>query len=517
MYLYGVRVHGIQQYIFDTNKLREIVWGSEIIEALSTQWLPAFLKEAQIPYDEDKLLLGAAGNIRYWFQTEAHCRHTCCHFLAYVQGKVSGLKITQAVVKLSAAGVTGPVIAELERTLEAGRNSAITGVDTGVMGRVMARRTGRPAVKKYYEDNDADFEYLDVETHNKHQYKEAVSLAGKIGKDYHFSMNMEDITRDKENGWVAVIHADGNSLSSTIKKLIKEPEGQTAASLQQFSRTLEQATVAAFRCALEAVVAEWKVLPVDDAGVRRLPLRPVILGGDDVTLIISADQAVYFTVQFLEAFEKFSKDKLGGLGYPCLQQGLTACAGIAFIKESYPLHFGVQVAEELCKAAKGRAKEEVRETSLPPASSFFFHRVQDAFVTSIDDIRQREWLHEQQDGTLRFDVGPYAIQPHEKFPAAHTLLSKVAKLQQEGAPVNALREWLVELIRRPDYAQQRMARIRQVNPGFVKALGLDDASLFQRQTDEEGKVVQYTPIYDLIALQAVAAMPEYENAHELTV
>ncbi len=64
-YLYGLTVQGIQSYIFATNKLKEIIGASEIIEQLCITWYDDFLKENNI---EGTKLLNAAGNIR--FQTD---------------------------------------------------------------------------------------------------------------------------------------------------------------------------------------------------------------------------------------------------------------------------------------------------------------------------------------------------------------------------------------------------------------------------------------------------------------
>ena len=41
-YLYGLTVQGIQSYIFETNKLKEIIGASEIVEQLCTTWFDDF-------------------------------------------------------------------------------------------------------------------------------------------------------------------------------------------------------------------------------------------------------------------------------------------------------------------------------------------------------------------------------------------------------------------------------------------------------------------------------------------
>ena len=59
-FLYGASVQGIQSFIFQTNKLKEIVGGSELIEQICTVF---FKSEVGINYKEENLIVGAAGNI----------------------------------------------------------------------------------------------------------------------------------------------------------------------------------------------------------------------------------------------------------------------------------------------------------------------------------------------------------------------------------------------------------------------------------------------------------------------
>ncbi len=66
MYLYGFTIQGIQNYIFNTNKLKEIIGASEIIEKICTE-----LFQVNCPnFNEKYLLLNAAGNIRYIFSNK---------------------------------------------------------------------------------------------------------------------------------------------------------------------------------------------------------------------------------------------------------------------------------------------------------------------------------------------------------------------------------------------------------------------------------------------------------------
>ena len=82
---------------------------------------------------------------------------------------------------------------------------------------------------------------------------------------------------------------------------------------------------------------------------------------------------------------------------------LTACAGIAYVKSSFPFYYGYSLAESLCSYAKTDAKSELNEGELP-ASCIMFHKVQDSFVDTYKEIVQRE-LKPQEN--ITFSFGPY--------------------------------------------------------------------------------------------------------------
>jgi hypothetical protein len=85
-----------------------------------------------------------------------------------------------------------------------------------------------------------------------------------------------------------------------------------------------------------------------DNGKYILPIRPIVLGGDDITFVCDGKLGIYFSKLFIEAFEKKQiSDK----------KKLTACAGVAIIKSKYPFYRGYELAEELCGSAKKKRRE----------------------------------------------------------------------------------------------------------------------------------------------------------------
>ena len=67
-YLYGAAVQGIQNFIFQTNKLKEIVGASELVEEVCTEVFKKEVDKSFHEYDGDTgAVLMASGHIKYIF------------------------------------------------------------------------------------------------------------------------------------------------------------------------------------------------------------------------------------------------------------------------------------------------------------------------------------------------------------------------------------------------------------------------------------------------------------------
>ena len=227
-------------------------------------------------------------------------------------------------------------------------------------------------------------------------------------------------------------------------------------------------------------------------------MRPIVLSGDDHTLICRADLAIPYVEKFISLFEKYTEEKLGdklnGVFAGDRDRKLSACAGIVFIKSSYPFYYGYQLAEELCGKAKKDTKEKFGfdKGKLPP-SCIMFHKVQDSFVTNYDDIVKRE-LMPHEGYSLKF--GPYYVNnvTNDRW-TIRKLREKSDALSVESMTgvKTGLRRWLSAVAIDPENAAQRMARLKSVSKKdeYLKAVY------------EDWKDVKRFPIYDILAINTI--------------
>lgn len=124
-YLYGASVQGIQGYIFATNKLREMVGASELVENLCTSGFNDFIESLQRAQpssaDAPRKILGAAGNIKWIFPDKSLLEQVVREFPLHVRKTVPGASVSQAVVNVT-GDVTPADLGKLEQKLKAQRN-----------------------------------------------------------------------------------------------------------------------------------------------------------------------------------------------------------------------------------------------------------------------------------------------------------------------------------------------------------------------------------------------------------
>lgn len=497
-YLYGASVQGIQGFIFQTNKLKEIIGASEIVEDICTVFF-----EGKCPnYKEENVYIKAAGTIRYIFEREEDCQAHVLNFPKQVMEYAPGISISQAVVKLDSS-INNPLqILEDRLSVQKNRNTSIVN-GMGLMVFETARRTGGLGVDRK-KTRKGDSEVIDwgqakkIEKTQQANNTLITKVRGTKGEKETFPLDIADLVKDERNSWIAVVHADGNDLGTKIMNMAEmnlDPDHFLKV-MKAFSHRLNEATILAAKDAYKEVILK----DYEKGNSKVIPFRPVILGGDDLTAIVRGDLALRFTEVFLKAFEERSRKCFETFGNEMnievnpFADGLTACAGIAYIKASYPFHYGVSLSEKLCKTAKDTSKKLKSENGLTP-SSLMFHKVSASFVEEWEDIVEKELTADD----VRFDYGPYFINATPEYATAADLQLWIGEINKKNAPKSGLRTWLTEVRNDWQAAQQLFDRIFSLNKNahYKRQLNLENS--FSKRAGGQ----KFTHIYDVISLSNI--------------
>ena len=232
---------------------------------------------------------------------------------------------------------------------------------------------------------------------------------------------------------VAVVHADISGLGQIFRKVAAQASAPKE--LFNVARKIEESIAVSARQASVDQVLPFSAKP-GDRGYEALfgpethncplvsvpPIRPVVLGGDDITVIVRADLAIGFTKALLENIEKETSRQFGEMNLKDVpEEGLTACAGVAVVSSGHPFLAAQNMAEGMCKYAKKIAKKEGK-TPYPSLMSFsvITSTVDEAFESEYrerehrtkDKRQDKQSQGEQSDEPLYLSGGAYGVGSH---------------------------------------------------------------------------------------------------------
>ncbi len=206
-----------------------------------------------------------------------------------------------------------------------------------------------------------------------------------------YPVQMEDLAG--EDNFVAVVHIDGNAMGKRVAALCEEREAadwnQCCETLRRFSAGIQEDFEAAFNDMVQTVLESNLELKQPN-----LPVRPVILAGDDVCFVTAGNIGLECARVFLEKLAE-KKNPVDGKAY-------SACAGVAIVHEKYPFHQAYDLAEELCSNAK-RFGAELDKNGVVSAMDWHIE-----FGQLKDSLAELRKDYETEDGN-RLELHPVVV------------------------------------------------------------------------------------------------------------
>lgn len=471
-FLYGFSATKLQDFIFRTNVLQEIIGASEIIKSIDSlgKDLQDFFGKNNISLNKNpEIILASAGNLRAIFDDEEDLQKVVLHLPKLIAMKSYGLGIAQAVVKYD--GDYASATSKLESKLKIARNKLDFPLDFSHCILKHNPKTAFPQAPNTQSDDK--YRKTDKSTFQKLQAFDDKSNPNSINE-------LSKLKNAKNK--IALIYADGNALGNIVRALSKDE-------MKSFSTALDNATKESFAKSCAQIKDKY----------GEIKIREVICGGDDLVVVCNADIALDFAKAFLEYFENLTQNIHKN-------QNLTACAGIAFFNHKYPIHYALKLAKDLCKEAKIRSK--ALDLTNPP-SSLMFHNIQSSAVQSFSTFIDNELSlgkNQSKEHIVRLDFGAYFLhsQSSATIPTIEHLLSLVQIFRDENAPTSRLRQWLSMLDSSKNLSDNELKQIAKIYDNF--ATNHDsafrnlhkDLSLSNLIIQKDG--FSKTPIYDIISL-----------------
>lgn len=565
---YLFEAKGIQRWIFAAGKLRDIIGASDLLSGLARSdgddVIGAVLHALGVRVAEE----ASAGVVAFSRRAGgAFCLHGDRDVLQRVRAQWRLLVMTMLPGLEFADGfgdaAESPLAAMRDAYAKAGgprENHAARVLPLGQPVHLYAPLTGRPATTKFtYPSRGGDDAVLaDAITEPQRRHAERLQTAHELdgvarrmlgeapapatNRRWAFPRNLdwrdgdtldnplfpfrraaddatdpERVQREPADQRIAIVHADLSGLGQAFRSLgsgLKTPRDTL-----ELATRIEHAIVQAVQNATAEVLAP---AAIDQHGALKLiPARPIVIGGDDITIIVRADLALRFAERLLAHIE--SETRRANVG-----EGLSATAGVAIVGKGLPYLTAYELADSLCAFAKAAAKAGRPPDGGPYPSAIAFHHqtqtahecYQDILPSLLDDARER-----------LLTANPYALDERSAGPMGVVTIGALKNLAQAIANLpgaaGALRELHEHWLASRGTARARWQRLREVaqrrNPQGLQRL--DDAlreihitadkdslpELARRRVQVDGRDLEVTPtpLFDaLVMLDVGAVVPD---------
>ncbi len=419
----------IQEYIFGSNELKQIIGASELVQQATHDWVLAALPTphnarpvATAPdgWEIDsptlngnwaaQVVYAGGGNAVILFAEAKEAQRVARQVSLKILQEAPGLRIivTQQpfdpVQQSLKDELSNLRTAAAQRKRTPPRSAPLLGL--GVTAACVY--TGAPAVdrrERRWISAEARAKQEAVKDGEKRlrRHLQGVQLAG-----FGFISDFDQLGERGEASYMALIHTDGNGMGQRIEEHgeafdapadnEKYAQAQHAFSekVKEVARTALNRTVGMLldhanqeRDAKGQLTIRGKApVPRDrENNLDLLPFRPILFGGDDVTFVSEGRIGLSIAARYIGEFaaQALADDKPAA-----------ARAGVAVVKSHYPFARAYDLAEELCKSAKRRIKELRPEDGA--VTVLDWHFAVGGLVLPLSEIRKREYS--VRDGSL---------------------------------------------------------------------------------------------------------------------
>jgi hypothetical protein len=562
MYLVLIETSGNQNYIFSTNKLKENIGASELTYCAGTKWVLEAVDKASksnkglslfknVRQLRNNLLDDKNLNPRIDINNDVYVEvivATSGKSLLLTKERITAKEIIQYVTLKALKEAPGLDICGVIHEFDWNKD------DLGEINRVIHQKFATVRSKKPANDlrflrlpmidecstsgfpasqiDNSEGKPTSVVSCSKKNYSEKGlerirELIKQENPDLNFPKSIRELINyfenESEGRWLSVIHADGNGLGEIFLKFEDHINNENKTYIEKnrnyidkfkhFSINLDICTEKAFNTAINAF---------DSANKKLVTVIPLILGGDDLTVVCDGKNAIQFTKLFLNSFEQeTSNNKLiAEIAAKALKvPRLSACAGVAIIKAKFPFSVAYELAEKLMQSAKEVKKKVTHPgTNKPyPCSAFDFHILYDSSNVDFKNIRSKLEI-KSGNITQKLHNRPYVVTDYKELQKAKGLewakFHQFSKLEvkikaltakdenddnKRLLPNSQIQELKAGLFLGKSVADARYLLIRNRYREKLTILAGSEKSLFQKEPDLEPDLeIDITGLLDAI-------------------
>jgi len=419
-YLVALDISAIHEYIFGTNKLREMRGASILIDNLNREISINKLKECKFEDTDYKCVLAGGGNIKVLF-SDINNAEKYKDILIKAFKDMLGVKFAIVLSKRndeSDKQWLKRVVIELqiEKDLPKTKYQIIS---TGYFkacqacGKYPAEEKAvdeRFICKSCYQKIEKSKEFRQARIYKK--------LFDTLGFEPEFSPDFNKIGKVSEpEGYIGFIYADGNRMGTYLADI------ETFDELEEFSKDVDEATINA---TVSTLTDKFENELLDKK--KDVPFQIILAGGDDLILALPANKAIDVAIDFCENFENNLSSR-----------SITTSASIIICHDSFPIKNVLDIAESLIKNAKAESRKNMENKNGKSYLDFIV-----ITGSSLEDPiakREKELQYHNIFGSHHLTKRPYSLTEMED------LIVTIQELKKSEFPNNKLKALYASLFK----------------------------------------------------------------------
>lgn len=202
----------------------------------------------------------------------------------------------------------------------------------------------------------------------KEEFKKTINLP----KEYDVASDIQKLGYLSGESYICVIHIDGNNMG------VKFSHCRGMQERRALSLKIANVVKDGFKKLLQDIIEDYengsykkylKLMQDEETGETTiLPIRPIIIGGDDVTFVCAGRVGLLYAQRFIEHVSKqeiLNKGLLDTINQSNqdssadkhMNATMSCCGGIAIVPATYPFYRAYELAEQLCDSAKKKSRK----------------------------------------------------------------------------------------------------------------------------------------------------------------
>lgn len=523
----------IQKYVFSCNKLKTNVGASYLVDGIFNDLmqkivLPSFnLKMPEISWQkseqiemikddsiEAEIVYIGGGNmlilINKFSGKEDNlnlCREIVKKWTLEILKKAPGLK-TGAAIGMMDVERFKDSLDKMYVQLKQNQNTVLPQVDLPYTGLTLeCNISGKTAdifdwvdknwiAKEVKAKTDA---YTYASKKVRHEYEDI------LNDKYDFVSELEKIGCKEGESYISVIHIDGNNMGVKFSKCKDSQERK------ELSLKVAQIVQNAFYELIKTIIAEYDSKAyaealdmeklIDKEGKKLLPIRPIIIGGDDITFVCPARVGIEYAKRFIEAVNKqeflsdeqhkrMSEEVKKEDNSIILRKTMSCCGGVAVVPLKYPFFRAYQLAEHLCGSAKNKSRKN--DNSLIDFAILYGEMT--------PDLEQLcRYQYSAPEGYLHY--GPYSVQKEIQDGSHINDLLVLKDDIRDNVPKNKIKE-LRDVLTKDMHTQIRFLEnckeIQKIIDEECNQEGIGAQAFWQKKKDENELKTRYVDAIEII-------------------